>query len=140
LAVAQFETGTFWHILATVADGSRSLGRQAAARAVKARRGQMRLSQQELAEQSGVARRTVQRLESGVGWAHSGTLAQLEAALDWPTGWLEEYAARADEHADRLDGDSQNEQLAAAERYLNLALEALRVRDEESDPPALQGG
>jgi transcriptional regulator with XRE-family HTH domain len=100
----------------------------------------MRLSQQELAETSGVARRTVQRLESGEGWAHSGTLAQLEAALDWPTGYLEEYAARADEHADRLDGDSQDERLAQAEQFLTQALEALRGRNDESGSSTLHSG
>lgn len=57
-------------------------GRRAVARVVLARRGELGLTQAELAGRAGVAGRTVQYLEAGKTWPQARILAAIARALD----------------------------------------------------------
>lgn len=69
-------------------------GQRAAARYAKTRRGQLGLSQSELAEQAHIGRRTLIDFERERSWPNTDTLARLERmGLDLVVGFLTEYAA-----------------------------------------------
>lgn len=67
---------------------------QRAARAVEARRGELGLTQQQLATMAGVDVKTVGSLESRGRWPIARTRAAIERAMGWPPG---EMARIADE-------------------------------------------
>jgi transcriptional regulator with XRE-family HTH domain len=69
-------------------------GRQRAARAVAARRGELRMTQLELGAAAGVDVKTIGNLESRGVWPIARTRAQIEEALGWPAGEMERIAAR----------------------------------------------
>jgi transcriptional regulator with XRE-family HTH domain len=72
-------------------------GRQRAARAVAARRGELRWTQHELGAAAGVDVKTIGNLEKRGVWPIARTRAQIEEALGWPPGELERIAAREGE-------------------------------------------
>ena len=82
-------------------------GRQRAARAVAARRGELKMTQQELARAAGVDLKTIGNLETRGGWPIARTRASIEQALGWPSGELDRIASSgepSDEEAiDRLE-------------------------------------
>lgn len=82
-------------------------GQQAAARQARARRGELGLSQEELARRSHVGRRTIIDFEAGRAWPNTDTLSRLERlGLNWPVGHLTEYAAKfSDQRPSDVDED-----------------------------------
>ena len=72
-------------------------GRQRAARAVAARRGELRMTQSELGAAAGVTTKTIGNLESRGRWPIARTRAQIEEALGWPVGEMERIAAAEEE-------------------------------------------
>lgn len=72
-------------------------GRQRAARAVAARRGELRMTQRELGAAAGVDTKTIGNLESRGRWPIARSRALIEKALGWPSGELERIAAAEDE-------------------------------------------
>jgi transcriptional regulator with XRE-family HTH domain len=74
-------------------------GQRAAIRVARARRGELGLTQKELAQAAGVTVRTVEMFETFRTWPRADTLAQIERlGLNWPVGYLTEYAAKHREH------------------------------------------
>jgi transcriptional regulator with XRE-family HTH domain len=70
-----------------------SAGQRAAIRAAIARRGELGMSQRDLAKASGVSERAIQNFEGGHSWPNAKNLGQLERlGLRWPVGYLLEYA------------------------------------------------
>ena len=69
---------------------------QQAARAVEARRGELRLTQQQLADAAGVDVKTIGSLESRGRWPIARTRAAIERALKWPPGEMARIADEAD--------------------------------------------
>ena len=72
-------------------------GRQRAARTVAARRGELGLTQQELADAAGVDSKTIYNLESRGRWPIARTRARMEKALGWPVGEMEHIAENGDD-------------------------------------------
>jgi DNA-binding XRE family transcriptional regulator len=72
-------------------------GRQRAARAVAARRGELRMTQQGLGAAAGVTTKTIGNLESRGRWPIARTRAQIEEALGWPVGEMERIAAQQED-------------------------------------------
>lgn len=70
-------------------------GRQRAAHAVAARRGELDMTQQELAEAAGVDLKTIGNLERRGRWPIARTRARIERALRWPSGEMERLAVPA---------------------------------------------
>ena len=68
-------------------------GRQRAASAVAARRGELRMTQGELGAAAGVDVKTIGNLESRGVWPIARTRAKLEEALGWPSGEMARIAA-----------------------------------------------
>ena len=66
--------------------------RRIAADAFRARRGELDLTQEQVAAAAGVHTRTVQNLESH-RWPNPATLARLEKAVGWPPGEMRRLAA-----------------------------------------------
>ena len=87
-------------------------GTHRAARAVAARRGELAMTQQELAAAAGVDSKTIYNLESRGRWPIARTRASIEKALDWPSGELDRLASppdSSDEDAiDRLERSAQD--------------------------------
>jgi transcriptional regulator with XRE-family HTH domain len=77
-------------------------GRQRAARAVAARRGEQGMTQQELADAAGVDSKTIYNLESGGRWPIARNRALIEKALGWPLGEMERVASAEPEPPDPL--------------------------------------
>jgi len=74
-------------------------GQRAAVGAAVARRGELALTQRQLAQAAGVSDRTIGMFEAGRTWPRADTLAQIERlGLNWPVGYLTEYAAKHREH------------------------------------------
>ena len=67
-------------------------GRQRAARTVAARRGELGMTQQELADAAGVDSKTIYNLESRGRWPIARTRALVEKALGWPVGEMQRIA------------------------------------------------
>ena len=65
---------------------------QRAARALETRRGELRLTQQQLADAAGVDVKTVGSLEKRGRWPIARTRAALERAVGWPPGELKRIA------------------------------------------------
>lgn len=82
-------------------------GQRAAVGAAVARRGELGLTQKELAAAAGVSERTIGMFEAGRSWPRADTLAQIERlGLNWPVGHLTEYAARnSDQRPPDVDQD-----------------------------------
>jgi DNA-binding XRE family transcriptional regulator len=72
-------------------------GRQRAARAVAARRGELRMTQRELGAAAGVDTKTIGNLEKRGVWPIARTRAPIEKALGWPVGEMERIAAQEEE-------------------------------------------
>ena len=68
-------------------------GRQRAARAVAARRGDLGMTQQELADKAGIDVKTVGSLEGRGRWPIARNRAGIERALGWLPGEMERIAA-----------------------------------------------
>lgn len=86
-------------------------GQRAAARAAIARRGELGLSQRQLAKEANVSLRAIQNFETFRTWPNADTLARLERlGLNWYVGYLNEYAARRDSAMD--DGESPDRDIA----------------------------
>jgi transcriptional regulator with XRE-family HTH domain len=74
-------------------------GQRAAVGAAVARRGELGLTQKQLAAAAGVSERTIGMFEMGRTWPRADTLAQIERlGLGWPVGYLNEYALRYQNH------------------------------------------
>lgn len=69
------------------------MDRQRAARAVAARRGELRMTQQELAAAAGVDSKTIGNLERRGRWPIARSRALIEKALHWPLGEMERIAS-----------------------------------------------
>lgn len=67
-------------------------GRQAAGRAVRARRGELGLAQISVADAAGVDVQTYRALETGERWPWASTLASISRALGFEPGELQEIA------------------------------------------------
>jgi len=65
--------------------------RRNAARAFTARRGELHLTQEDVADRGGVSVRTVQGFEAGT-WPNPATRARLEKAVGWPPGEIHRLA------------------------------------------------
>lgn len=86
-------------------------GQRAAARAAIARRGELGLSQRQLAKEAHVSLRAIQNFETFRTWPNADTLARLERlGLNWYVGYLNEYAARRDNATD--NGESSDRDIA----------------------------
>ena len=72
-------------------------GRQHAARAVAARRGDLDMTQQELADKANVDVKTVGSLEGRGRWPIARSRARIERALGWPPGEMERIASESPE-------------------------------------------
>lgn len=108
-------------------------GQRAAVRKAKARRGELGLTQRQLATKAGVHYRTVQDFERERIWPRSVTLAQIERlGLHWYAGKLSEMAARID------DGDTGDDDLEIAELQRVIADAQARLRVLQ-DRRALRG-
>ena len=68
-------------------------GRQRAAAAVAARRGELDMTQQQLSAAAGVDSKTIGNLESRGRWPIATTRARIEKALGWPSGEMERIAS-----------------------------------------------
>lgn len=79
------------------------MDRQRAARAVTARRGQLGLTQQELADAAGVDIKTIGNLESRGRWPIARTRARIENALGWQAGEMQRISETAPEPAPEPD-------------------------------------
>ena len=66
--------------------------RRDAARAFTTRRGELDLTQEDVAARAGVSVRTVQGFEAGT-WPNPATKARLEKAVGWPPGEIARLAA-----------------------------------------------
>lgn len=69
-------------------------GRQQAARAVIARRGELGMTQQELADAAEIDIKTIGNLESRGRWPIAKNRARIEKALGWPQGELARLASQ----------------------------------------------
>lgn len=69
-------------------------GRQRAARAVAVRRGELGMTQQELASKAGVDVKTVGSLETRGRWPIARSRVSIERALGWSSGELTRIAER----------------------------------------------
>lgn len=69
------------------------MDRQRAARAVAARRGELGMTQLELAETAGVDSKTIGNLERRGRWPIAKNRARIEKALHWPVGEMERIAS-----------------------------------------------
>lgn len=113
-----------------MADDSMRRRRQRAAAAFIARRGELGLSQEELAKRADVAYRTVQNFEHGV-WPNPVTRARLEKALGWPPGEIHRLASPPQAHLDVPTMDRLRE-LSDEEREFAIEfLQGLRDADRE---------
>ena len=72
-------------------------GRQKAARAVMARRGELGMDRRELADAAGIDPKTLYNLEVKGRWPIAVTRARIETALRWPSGEMERMAAEQSE-------------------------------------------
>jgi len=68
--------------------------RAAAAAAFTARRGELSLTQEEVARRGKVSVRTVQNFEAGK-WPHASSRARLERAVGWDNGEIARLVAEA---------------------------------------------
>lgn len=71
-------------------------GREAATRAAVSRRGELRLRQSDLAAESGVSERAIQKFEAGETWPWAANRAAIARALGRPATWLDDIAAEVD--------------------------------------------
>lgn len=110
-------------------------GQRAAIREMKAQRASKKLTQEELAEVSGVSLRTIQRLEGDHGWSQPGTLNKLEKALGWLQGHMDERAARYNEDAARRANGPDAEAVQKVIRDAKAALDALADEVPDSALP-----
>lgn len=79
-------------------------GRRAAIRAAINRRGELGLTQEQLAERAGVSPRTIGMFETGQSWPRARQLGQIERlGLNWPVGHLREVADDIDYPAEERD-------------------------------------
>jgi DNA-binding XRE family transcriptional regulator len=74
----------------------RNDGRQRAARAVAVRRGELGMTQQELADKAGVDVKTVGSLETRGRWPIARSRVSIERALRWPSGEMDRIATAPD--------------------------------------------
>lgn len=72
-------------------------GKRRAGAAVADRRGELGMTQKQLADESGVAERTIGSLERGIRWPNARNRARIDTALGWPAGELHRIATREDE-------------------------------------------
>ena len=91
-------------------------GRRRAAQAVAARRGELGLTQHQLAAKAGVDPKTVGNLEKRDRWPIAKNRAAIEKALLWPSGEMERIASK--------DGEPQPDVLA--ERWGSGDADAVR--------------
>lgn len=93
-------------------------GRRAAIRAAISRRGELGLTQEQLADRAGVSPRTIGMFETGQSWPRARQLGQIERlGLNWPVGHLRELA-------DDVDYPEDAEQ--TVEDLVDQILESLR--------------
>lgn len=85
---------------------SRKLDRDRVARCVKARRGELRYSQRELAERAGVDIKTINSLEAASRWPQATKRAAIEDALHWRSGSLLRIA-EGGEPGDLMTADAE---------------------------------
>lgn len=103
-------------------------GQQAAAAAAKARRGDLRLTQRELADKAGVHWRTVQDFESGNSWPQARTLAQIERlGLGWYAGKLGDIAKEVDAKPPEIAPASADPQLDELKQARQMLIDAIRL-------------
>ena len=92
-------------ILACIAK-TLTAGQRAAVRAAIARRGELELTQKQLAQAAGISERALQNFEAYKSWPNPMTLSQLERlGLGWASGHLAELAAQHDEAAEAQPDD-----------------------------------
>lgn len=105
-------------------------GQRAAARAAIARRGELDLTQKQLAKKAAVSLRAIQNFETFRTWPQADTLARMERmGLDWYVGYLNEYAARYDNGSGRQEADVDRDITDIMESNLHPDLK-LRLIDQ----------
>jgi len=109
--------------------------RQRAADAVRTRRGELSLSQDELAAAAGVSPKTVYNLENG-RWPHATTRARIERALQWPPGEIHRLASPPQPDIDPQLIDRARELSDDEKRWMADWL----LRQLAADPPDSQFG
>lgn len=102
-------------------------GQRAAARAAKAKRSELRLSQTQLAELTNVDRKTISNFENGNSWPYGRVLGDIERGLGWGVGHLADMAADIDERAPSISQAPAEEQIAV-ELLRQLGDELRRLR------------
>lgn len=116
--------------------------RKRAARLTAARRGELGMTQQQLADTAGVDVKTIGSLERRGRWPIARSRARIEAALRWPPGELERLAEDSD---DQLVAKDEWERRVLADPALrpdekrDIIRSARRVRAElypEPSPPS----
>lgn len=102
-------------------------GRSRATRAVAARRGELGMTQADLAAKASVNVKTIGNLESRGRWPTAATRARIETALGWPLGTMADIAASPDPEDERtLSAEGLEEKHRQVEAALEAALAQLR--------------
>jgi transcriptional regulator with XRE-family HTH domain len=102
---------------------------------VQARRGELGMTQEQLAVAAGVDEKTIRTLESGVRWPWTRNRAAIEQALGWPPLALERIAAGdgPSEAASELDMSVLTEdEMRVLATFIRLIQTRMAERDRES--------
>src|SRR5512139_362915 len=103
-------------------------GQRTAAAAAKARRGDLRLTQRELADKAGVHWRTVQDFEAGNSWPQAKTLAQIERlGLGWYAGKLGDIAKDVDSKPEVISPSDPADPLDDLKQARQMLIDAIRL-------------
>jgi len=97
-------------------------GQRAAGKAVDARRGELRFTQQDLADLSGASVRAIRDFENGVSWPHSKNRIAIAKALGWPVKAPEN--GHGIDELQRIADDVDQSQMSA---FLTTDREAMEV-------------
>lgn len=105
--------------------------RNIAAAAFAARRRELQLTQEQVAQRGDIVVRSVQNFESQGRWPNARTRASLERAVEWPAGEIERVASG------QTAGDGGAPLLAAIDR-LQAELDQLREEYRRSQATSLE--
>jgi transcriptional regulator with XRE-family HTH domain len=119
---------------------------QRAADAVEARRGELRMTQRELADAAGVDIKTIGSLEKRGRWPIARTRAAIERALKWPPGEMKRIADQEpappalSEATQRMMREELGDEVASALIAHAEHLASGRSEEARDDPPSGSGG
>jgi transcriptional regulator with XRE-family HTH domain len=97
-----------------------------AGQAAAARRGELELTQAELAARAGVDAKTIYNLEAGGRKPIARSRARIETALGWPSGHLEQLARGPEPEPGPRRTATENEAADELERHAAQLLDAAR--------------